>query len=431
MTTNGSSSSELLPGSISSFAPVALLELVAAAVSNILLIALIVKASLRHVQNNTNIYLLSFGILGLIQSFNIFTLFVTVSARKWIFGPVLCGVSVFTMKLHLFSPLFLHLMLSRDRYKAVRDPFNWQPKSRLAYISTTIIWGLAVTYSTLFTLKHAIIGFSDYSGKGFYVCYISIDIVRRDNGAVAVVACTVHYVITISTLVITLTYYILILKDLHLTERLRIQHSMLSPHVIVVNGRDKPLECTSEERAARSLAMIFLFQFACSMLSNLLLSIRLLEAVAKDVSIRYAAHSAEIVLWLIIYLLPAINPTFLTLTNKRFRSRVLELFQCELRTNGEIEDANPFSKRASSIKLAHSIASEKGVQTPVLLFVRQGNISPKDEPSAIAGEGDVRSNSCETYSTTVESRQSVGDSEPVKEVLSREAWTTHESTREV
>ena len=72
--------------SIEAFAPFILLELVVAVVSILILIALVVKASLRDVQNNTNVYLFSLGIAGLLQSFNLLTLLLTVLARKWVLG---------------------------------------------------------------------------------------------------------------------------------------------------------------------------------------------------------------------------------------------------------------------------------------------------------------------------------------------------------
>ncbi len=421
---DGSPTSEFLPDSVTAFAPLVLIELVAAVVSNTLLIALIVKASLEQVQNNTNIYLFSLGILGLIESFNLFTLFVTVSARRWVFGSALCYINNGIMNLHLFCPLFLHFVISRDRYKAVRDPFHWQPMSKWSYISTVVIWALAIAYG-VFKLLDSVIGYDD--GERFFSCYFRN--IHYGDEVIILVLSVLYYVLVIGILVSTLTYYILILKDLHLTEQLRVQRRMLPSHMINVNGRDKPIECTGEERAARSLALIFLIQFAGSLLSSLLASYRLFESLAKDVSIQSISNSNEIALWFALYLFPAVNPTFLILTNKRFRSRVLGLFKWELRTTTEIE-GNAFGRQLSSEKLENkrNASAEKRLKDPTLLFVKQQDAEPRKANGELcarpkAGEGDfLRSSSLETCSTLVGSRQSIGEDELGREITVREAW---------
>ncbi len=422
---NEDNSAEKLPDGTLLLAPIILLELMAAVVSNTLLIALIVKACIQHVQNNTNVYLLSLGVLGLLESFNLFTLFVTVSARRWVFGTAFCEINNVIVKLHLLSPLFLHFVLSRDRYKAVRDPFHWQPITKWAYVSTAVIWALAILYSAFESVGAVFFGVDNPTGAKFYACYFTLD--SKRTTVLSVALSVLYYVIVISVLVWTLAYYILVLKDLHLTEKLRIQHSMLSSHVISDNGRDKPLECTAEERAARSLALIFLIQFACTIVSHLHASIRLFESIAQDAALESNAHATEITLWFTIYLFPAVNPVFLMLTNQRFRTRVIDLFKCELKSTSEIDDAGHIPKQCSSVKLTQNLSATsvgKRVQTPpTLFFAQQQNAIPTEPKGKMTVNDTVRTSSRETCSTLVESRQSLDKNEHGFQPIVRVAWT--------
>jgi len=45
--------------------------------------------------------------------------------------------------------LLTHLAISRDRYKAIRDPFNWQPGIQQAFITTAVIWGFSLVFALL------------------------------------------------------------------------------------------------------------------------------------------------------------------------------------------------------------------------------------------------------------------------------------------
>ena len=87
----------LLPIGAVAFAPFLLLELVAAIVSNAILLALVILACIKKLNNNINIYLFSLAIGGLMGAFEIFCLLSLVVARRWVFGFILCNISDFVL----------------------------------------------------------------------------------------------------------------------------------------------------------------------------------------------------------------------------------------------------------------------------------------------------------------------------------------------
>ena len=79
-----------LPIGAVAFAPFLLLELVAAIVSNAILLALVILACVKKLNNNINIYLFSLAIGGLIGAFELLSLTTLVIARTWVLGSALC-----------------------------------------------------------------------------------------------------------------------------------------------------------------------------------------------------------------------------------------------------------------------------------------------------------------------------------------------------
>ena len=116
---------DLLPIGAVAFAPILLLELVAAVVSNTILLALVILACVHKLNNNINIYLFSLAIGGLIGAFNIFSLLVLVVARRWILGLAVCNMSRFVVIVYDFFFLFIYLIIGQDKLKAVKDPLTF------------------------------------------------------------------------------------------------------------------------------------------------------------------------------------------------------------------------------------------------------------------------------------------------------------------
>ena len=361
--TNSCSDDGEFPVGTKAFVPFLLLEFLVAVGSNVVLMTLVIKA--RKVQNNTNVYLFSLSLAGLIASLILFMLFVTVLAGKWVLGIAFCVINRFSISILISLFLLIHLAISRDRYKAVQDPFNWHPRTSKTVVITVFIWGGSLIFAifriilvyALQQLKPTAESCFGIQADGCSNKTITIPLVQFVShmsilGAVYLVVLTV-----------TLSYYILIIKDLRQVEQLRMQHRMLgeSP-VLKVNGKDKPVQCTAEERAAKSLAIIFLIQFTCAIIIYIYNAVRAIQAVVasrENVVTFTRSHPAEDIFLLSLGLLPAANPAVLILTNKRFRNHVKEFFHGELKP--ETAEARPLASNRKSIKLQnHGAQFRKG-----------------------------------------------------------------------
>ena len=350
---NACSDEDEFPVVTKTFVPFLLLEFLVAAGSNVVLMTLIIKA--RKVQNNTNIYLFSLSLAGLIASLILFMLLVTVIAGKWVLGRAFCVINRFSISILLSSFLLIHLAISRDRYKAVRDPFNWHPRTSKTLVITSVIWGSSLVFAifrlSLFysrqlsqpTAKSCFgIGENNCSNETITIPLVQFLPQLCIMGAIYLVV-----------LVVTLTYYMLIIKDLRQVEQLRMQYKMLAESpVLKVNGKDKPVQCTAEERAAKSLAILFLIQFICAVVIYIYNAVSVIRAVVASqgtVVTLTKPHPAEDILLLSVGLLPSANPAVLILTNKRFRNRVKEFFHRELKP--ETAESRSSTSNRKSIKL--------------------------------------------------------------------------------
>ena len=351
---NACSDEEEFPVATKTFVPFLLLEFLVAAGSNMVLMTLVIKA--RKVQNNTNIYLFSLSLAGLIASLILFMLLVTVVAGKWVLGRAFCVINRFSISILLSSFLLIHLAISRDRYKAVRDPFNWYPRPSKTLVITSVIWGFSLVFAifrlSLFYSRQL----SEPTAKS---CFGIEDNSCSSNETITIPLvqflpqiCIVGAIYLV-VLVVTLSYYILIIKDLRQVEQLRMQYKMLAESpVLKVNGKDKPVQCTAEERAAKSLAVLFLIQFMCAMIIYIYNAVSVIHAVVTSrgsVVTFTKSHPAEDILLLSVGLLPSANPAVLILTNKRFRNRVKEFFHGELKP--ETAESRSSTSNRKNIKL--------------------------------------------------------------------------------
>ena len=329
----------ILPRGIEGYAPIILVEFIISLISNVILMALILKA--RKVQNNTNIYLFSVCIAGLFEAFNLFMLLITVTARRWVLGSAMCAINSFILLLTLFTLILLHLCISRDRYKAVSDPFHWQPKTKYSYVYSVVIWAVSLAFSL-----YAMSSYIDKpprpdTEESAFSCFGLT--IFRDGSQVkalvnAILLVSTFYPLNVIVAVVTLRNYILVLRELHLVKRLRQQACILSSvHVLRVNGRDKPLRCTAEERATKSLAVLCIIQFVCSFLITTITFARLIESILKKTPLGEITHPAELTLWCIVQLMPSINPGILILINSRFRNRVKDIFRYTSELKPEVD----------------------------------------------------------------------------------------------
>ena len=278
----------ILPTGTTAFAPLVLIMFVAAAASNVILMVLIIKA--KKVQNNNNIYLFSLGVAGLLKTANLLALLVTVIARSWKLGSAFCSVTSAIHTALLFSVLTIHTFISRDRYKAVSDPFKWQPKSYWTYVCTAVAWSVPIGYSLWKLISQIQNPSSEKFGEVTFVCFSGTFFRSFNNPAsytLTAVFLGIYYLAVVTISVVDVGYYIMALREIHIVEKHRIRHSMLSSSVLKVNGRDRPLECTTEERTAKSLALIFSVQLVCTLASNIMGSIRVTQSL-----LRYTKHQS-------------------------------------------------------------------------------------------------------------------------------------------
>lgn len=330
-----------LPLGIEAFAPLLFIELLIMVPCNLALMALVIKA--RKVNNNTNIYLFSLAISGLLKSVILFNLMVVVFTRRWIFGREMCYINDFLFRLAIFPILLIHALVSRDRYNAIRDPLNhWKVSTKKTYVLSFTVWvvsGVLALGSVLWYVLRTPLSNDPLNGLE---CFFGLDMLQGDYSVSLFEVVASMFIIpwVISLSIFTLWHYFLVLRQLHTLTKLRSQFRVLSNSTILkVNGQDKPLHCTAEERAAKSLALTFLLEFICSVTSLSIIAILSALLILRYTSMKNT-FSAIIVLALSILILPGINPVILALSNKRFRNRVKGLLKCELRP--ELEESHDY-----------------------------------------------------------------------------------------
>ncbi len=302
--------------------PFASLVFVIGLVSNILLLTLICKA--RKVNNNTNVYLFSLGMTGLMRTFSAFILTVTLAAGDWVLGKGICSINQMFMKILAGASTFLFLAMSHDRYRAVKYPFTyWKVKRYITIIINIAIWIVSI----MFGLPGSVLAISITARSSNLIwtdCFIGNSQLIRTRSPLAFL--DIAYILLVSFCTgFTLIYYVLITKELRSITKYRLRGTLPTE---TINTRDKPIECSVEKQTAKSLASFILFQSACSV-SSILLS-------SASVVITLRLGRANIIsqtiyaVGLFFSVLSAINPFLLMLSNGRFRKRVKDLFKWKL-----------------------------------------------------------------------------------------------------
>ncbi len=291
-------------------------------VFNILLLVLICKA--HKVNNNTNVYLFSLGITGLMRTFTAFTLIVTLAARDWVLGKEICSINQMFSKILSGASALIFLAMSHDRYRAVKYPFTyWKVKRRITIIINIVIWMVSFILGlpgTVLTIS-SIVQTNDLIWTD---CFIANSKLLRMRSPLAILDIAYILLISFST-GLTLIYYVLITKELRSIAKYRL-HCTLPAETI--NTKDKPIECSVEKQTAKSLASFILFQSVCSVTSILLSSASLVFTLR--VGMASSTSQTLYVAGLFFYVLSAINPFLLMLTNRRFRKRMKDLLQWKL-----------------------------------------------------------------------------------------------------
>ena len=345
-------------------APFVLAIFLVALVFNLILLALLFKTS--KVNSNTNIYLFSIGLFGLIGCFNTFALLVTLIAKRWVLGTALCIFNDFMFRITIPALPLLHVVISHDRYKAVCYPLTyWKKKRKNVILVSVFLW--------VFSFVIAVCGTTwSFSVVPVYEnilgpeCYYGIVTVYHStiDSRVAIVLNIVYFIAIAVCSIVTLVYYVFIARELHTVESLRTQYRMLSDSPILkVNGRDKPIQCSTEERAAKSLVVLFGFRFVCLAISAVIAIIHAVKELYIEESIQ---TQFEDIIIFIFFLLPTIGPSLLIASNKRYRQRVRGLFQGEFRLEN-----NNHTWRQEDATVRHAPCLARNTQLRRGLFVSE------------------------------------------------------------
>ena len=328
----------LLPIGAVAFAPFLLLELVAAIVSNAILLALVILACVKKLNNNINIYLFSLAIGGLIGAFSVFCLLVQVLARHWVLGLVMCSINWYVTLFYNIFFLLIYLVISRDKLKGVKDPIYGRPTNKRAYVNSALVWAISsdvgialyvpwivrnlnqLEMESLFVEHGNFICFSlSNEGVGERLRFILLSISTTGSGVVSIIIAAV-----------TFSNFIYILVELQKLKkfRLRFAEEVQTGKHVRIDELDKPLFRTGEERTAKSLTLVYFIQFICVFISYGMIFAQVISNFIQPQD--SPDFQLYFVMLLIVQFFPCINPVFLILSNKRLRLRVKELFKCTL-----------------------------------------------------------------------------------------------------
>ena len=349
----------LVPIGAVAFAPFLLLELVAAIVSNAILLALVILACIKKLNNNINIYLFSLAIGGLIGAFELLSLTTLVIARTWVLGSVLCYATFFDLVSYNFIFVFIYLLLSRDKLKGVRDPLHGRPSNKKAYVNSAIVWIAVVIITIGFIISVRNIAHTNdepntvmlRTSHGDFICY-GLTSRRANMGtrfivlSMILITCWTVFLILTSA---TFTNFVRILVELRALRNLRLRFANdPERRTIQINGHDKPLYRTGEERTAKSLTLVFFIQFICAVASYTMILTQVIRNFVLPPDNEDGANiQIYFIAQLMIQFFPCINPILLILSNKRLRMRVKELFKCTLSPETENSPTHHLVKKPS------------------------------------------------------------------------------------
>ena len=331
---NSSDAVEPLPLAAVALAPLILLELVVAILSNAILLALVVLACARKYNNNINIYLFSLSIAGFTGAFSTFCTFILLLARRWVLGDILCIVNAATFNASNVLYLLLYLIISRDKYIVARGSFLSRPSTKRAYRISVAAWIVTIVFVALssWNIMNNILNSVD---NEHFRCF-GFSSQRSRSMTQFVLAVTlvgVFWLLSTIVIGISLFNFARILLELHKLNKLRQRFSEQSRknRTIRINERDRPLYTTAEERTAKSLALVFFIQLFAIFISYGMSYIQIIRSFAlPEDSQDGPNYQIYFVVILIAQLFPTTNPAYLILSNKRLRKRVKGLFKCKL-----------------------------------------------------------------------------------------------------
>ena len=321
----------VLPQLVVIYTPVLLVQLLVGLVSNLLLIALLVKANSVNGQNNVNIYLYSVAINNLLSLFPVLTLLLSTVTKKWVLGQTMCSLNQFAIYAVGGPYILLQVFISRERYKAVVHFAEWKPYSRRTYIHVAAVWICAICSGVIGLVQGGqIVGKTD----DVLSCYTPSRRFERSFLPVLVVFILWLCASTSALLAFALVHYVRAFRELYVIKEIRLSHTT-QPKTL--QQRDIPISWEAEVRTLKSVAVMFFVSLVPYVVAQVCYYAVAMVAVRKGKSF----HEVDVPLIfcgvICAYLTPTASPLLLIVMNKRFRTRMKDLFRWQLKPTNAVD----------------------------------------------------------------------------------------------
>ena len=334
------------------FAPVLLVQLLLGLVSNLLLIALLVKASSVNGQNNINIYLYSLAINNLLTLFPALTLLISTVTKEWVLGQIMCSLNQFVTYTVAVPHSFLQALISRERYRAVVHFSEWKPYSKITYIYVAVVWITAICSGVIGLVQGGqIVG----TTEDVLSCYLPnrwMD--ERRLLPLVVVYLLGSFIGLTASLAFSTVHYAYTFKALYILKRNRIP---MDP--VMLGHMDIPaISFEAEVRTLKSMAFVFFFSMVPLLSCCGYVIAMTLVAISEGKPFREAnVPLLHVAMAVCAYFIPTVSPLLLLAINKRFRTRIKDLLRWQLKpTNATGGDAMACACKLRSTHYWHTSA---------------------------------------------------------------------------
>jgi hypothetical protein len=303
---------------------------------------------------------------GLIGAIDIFCLLSLVVARRWVLGRFMCNVSYFVEYFIYVFFTAIYVVISRDKLKAVKDPLHGRPTNKRAYINSIILWVISLGAAVLFLALgvRVINGIPDlFHNRGNFICFgftsRRINQTRMSSFVILFAIIVLYWIISFIVILATFANFVRILIELRTLKKFRLRYmesneSDTNTKTIKINGRDKPLYCTGEERTAKSLTLAYLIQLVIILISCGMIYLQIIRNfILPPENGDGPDFQFYFIVNLIIQLYSCVIPIFLILSNKRLRTRVKELFKCTLSPEVEASPVHQPTNNQKSAAVRH------------------------------------------------------------------------------
>ena len=338
------------------FTPVFLVQLLLGLVSNLLLIALLVKASSVNGQNNINIYLYSMATNNLLCLFLSITLLISTVTKEWVLGQTMCSLNQFITYMVNLPQILLQMYISRERYKAVLHFFEWKPYSRRTYIQVAVVWITATCAGMLGLLQGGqIVGKED----GVISCYAPSRWFEERRLRPLAIAYVIGVCIScVLVVILGAVHYAYTFRELYIIKDIRARGQQVK-----LNHRDIPISWEAEVRSLKSMTCLFVFNIVPFMAAAVYFLVIAIIAINESRAYQEVDVPLLHVAILCIYLMPTASPLLLIAINKRFRMRMKDLFRWQLKPTN---DSGPDAIRRATVAISQVSA------LPLHLHVNNG-----------------------------------------------------------